>query len=626
VPDEATCAARRGHPSTGASCCDACLGPPVLTFAERRCPSAFAPPACAAAAERTCHEAFLGTGPTALCATGHGTRSTYFAPEDGGSDGGTSRAWSFAIRPRNRRFYGNYPEVTGSLRITGDGLGAASTTTGATDEAHLRLSAPGEGRLLLVLRWFTAGLPSGTAARLRVAAGADVVLDVAEAPGAAVERLRSRILTWQGEVDLAAGAALTAPRDTPVPSADLLWHLAFLDLTGDADHDGVQNQADPHPLERNVPTELAPSPRPKVLVVGLDGAGWDVLDPLMQAGYLPTLASVVGSSARAFVDETQADPEFCCYCPPVWSSLITGWPATRHTMYSADGEPWDRPVPSVASLLERHGGTVTQVAFRNTWPPEPGTTYSFGEHSFGWVVREKFDVWPAATVAIERGETINRLQWTWPPLLFERLGVLPHVGPRPPLWLPFAGDRMSAESLAALAPREQTDLTMWLLHSPDKAEHVTWCTIQPIIGEPLNVQALLAEAAAWTGPVLGGKWAVGTVASQSLEADLHLGSLLGQVRYDYVVLLSDHAMSRAANGLFCGNHNVPPAFHGVFAVSGPGVRAGVDLGVVSVLDVAPTLAYLLDLPVAADLPGRVVAEAFTAEQRASQPVRVVPAW
>ena len=46
----------------------------------------------------------------------------------------------------------------------------------------------------------------------------------------------------------------------------------------------------------------------------------------------------------------------------------------------------------------------------------------------------------------------------------------------------------------------------------------------------------------------------------------------------------------------------------------------------TVLDVAPTLAYLLRLPVALDLAGEVMTELFTEEQLRAHPVRSVPSW
>lgn len=64
---------------------------------------------------------------------------------------------------------------------------------------------------------------------------------------------------------------------------------------------------------------------------------------------------------------------------------------------------------------------------------------------------------------------------------------------------------------------------------------------------------------------------------------------------------------------------------GVLLARGPGVRPGFDLGAPSILDVAPTLLYSLDLAVPDDFEGRVLAEAFTSDFLQARSVRTMPA-
>jgi len=58
--------------------------------------------------------------------------------------------------------------------------------------------------------------------------------------------------------------------------------------------------------------------RPSVLVVGLDGANWAVLDPLIEAGYLPTIGDLVQRGSRADMSCVEASPAAPCFCPPSW--------------------------------------------------------------------------------------------------------------------------------------------------------------------------------------------------------------------------------------------------------------------------------------------------------------------
>ncbi len=60
--------------------------------------------------------------------------------------------------------------------------------------------------------------------------------------------------------------------------------------------------------------------------------------------------------------------------------------------------------------------------------------------------------------------------------------------------------------------------------------------------------------------------------------------------------------------------------HGVFALAGPGVAAGVALPDAAMPDVAPTLLYALDEAVPDNMDGRVLAAAFTPETLAARPL------
>ncbi len=59
---------------------------------------------------------------------------------------------------------------------------------------------------------------------------------------------------------------------------------------------------------------------------------------------------------------------------------------------------------------------------------------------------------------------------------------------------------------------------------------------------------------------------------------------------------------------------------------GPGVRPGIRLRGAQLADVTATVLYLLELPVARDMAGRVMLEAVTDERAAAAPLRLVPSY
>ncbi len=65
---------------------------------------------------------------------------------------------------------------------------------------------------------------------------------------------------------------------------------------------------------------------------------------------------------------------------------------------------------------------------------------------------------------------------------------------------------------------------------------------------------------------------------------------------------------------------------GLVILSGPGVRGGVRLRAARLADVTATLLYLLELPVARDMAGRVLLDAIDDEHAAAAPLRLIPSY
>lgn len=65
---------------------------------------------------------------------------------------------------------------------------------------------------------------------------------------------------------------------------------------------------------------------------------------------------------------------------------------------------------------------------------------------------------------------------------------------------------------------------------------------------------------------------------------------------------------------------------GLLVMAGPGIKSGYRLRAASVLDMTPTLLYMLGLPVADDMDGRVLLEAFEPAVREKYPVQRTPTY
>ena len=116
--------------------------------------------------------------------------------------------------------------------------------------------------------------------------------------------------------------------------------------------------------------------RRDVLVLGLDGASWDVIDPLLAAGRLPNLAAWCAQGVRA--------PLASCVPPmsfPAWSSFATGLGPGRHGLFDFTQKlpgayrlrftnASDRVGATLFARASRAGRRVLALGMPASFPPE----------------------------------------------------------------------------------------------------------------------------------------------------------------------------------------------------------------------------------------------------------------
>jgi predicted AlkP superfamily phosphohydrolase/phosphomutase len=68
--------------------------------------------------------------------------------------------------------------------------------------------------------------------------------------------------------------------------------------------------------------------KPAVLVIGLDGATFDLMGPLMEKGKLPHLKSLIESGSSANLLSTMPH-----HSGPAWASFVTGMGPGKHGVY-----------------------------------------------------------------------------------------------------------------------------------------------------------------------------------------------------------------------------------------------------------------------------------------------------
>lgn len=116
---------------------------------------------------------------------------------------------------------------------------------------------------------------------------------------------------------------------------------------------------------------------PKVLVIGLDGATWDLVQPWIDEGRLPRLAALREEGAHGTLFSVLP-----CLSPPAWTSAVTGVNPGRHGIYDFYRLDPDsnvayqetgrsRRVPALWTLLSEEGRRVGFVNVPMSDPPDP---------------------------------------------------------------------------------------------------------------------------------------------------------------------------------------------------------------------------------------------------------------
>ncbi len=135
--------------------------------------------------------------------------------------------------------------------------------------------------------------------------------------------------------------------------------------------------AAPTQPERETRRDAAARPLRPVLVLALDGATFDVIEPLVRAGRLPHLAEWMRRGRHAPLPSTTPPVTF-----PAWSSFMTGLEPGDHGIFDFTQKvpgayrirfvnASDRAMPTIFDRASEAGGRVLVLGMPATYPPPP---------------------------------------------------------------------------------------------------------------------------------------------------------------------------------------------------------------------------------------------------------------
>lgn len=103
---------------------------------------------------------------------------------------------------------------------------------------------------------------------------------------------------------------------------------------------------------------------PKLIVLGVDGATWNLLDPWVQAGDLPHFQQLRDNGARGTLQSLEP-----MRSPSLWTSIATGLPTEKHGVTGFFSSRLDLQVPRVWDICLENKLKVGLFAWLVSWPP-----------------------------------------------------------------------------------------------------------------------------------------------------------------------------------------------------------------------------------------------------------------
>ena len=385
----------------------------------------------------------------------------------------------------------------------------------------------------------------------------------------------------------------------------------------------------------------------RVLLVGLDGADWDVIDPMIARGELPALARLKREGAWARLRSSVPT-----LSPLLWTTIATGKSPDRHGINdflvtdprSGRRVPINstfRRVQAFWNILSAADMPVDVIAWWATWPADAidghmvSDRVAYSTFDLGSVSAGGGAVHPRAYAS-----SVDRLRVREDAITWRQVSRFLHVGEAE-----FRAARAVASSRGrATEDQESINVFVRVLAATETYRRIALDLLEDASNKPRlmavyfegvdEVNHRFAHCSPPRAPLCSdGDWTRfrDAVAEFYRYQDGILGELMTHARGATTLVLSDHGFASGdgrpddVKPFIEGKPGLWHDLTGIFAAQGPGIAAG-ELSSATLYDMMPTLLYLLGLPVPEDVSGKVLEKAIAPEFLAAHAVAHVPSY
>ena len=211
----------------------------------------------------------------------------------------------------------------------------------------------------------------------------------------------------------------------------------------------------------------------KVFVIGIDSATFDVINPLINRGYLPNLERLISNGVSGKLRSTMPP-----VTPPAWTSFMTGKNPGKHGVfdfYASTSFGYDRPVlnskyiksRTIWKLLSEHGKKVGAINVPMTHPAEEVNGFIIPGMQYGLDTGNDFAYPPGLMQELEKaiggykvlyGDMISLYTDRYKDLLKEWREIV----------------KMREKAVLYLMEKHEWDFFMAVFYSVDVMQHHFW--------------------------------------------------------------------------------------------------------------------------------------------------------
>jgi len=378
---------------------------------------------------------------------------------------------------------------------------------------------------------------------------------------------------------------------------------------------------------------------PHVVIIGLDGAGWNLIQPLLDKGELPNLNTLMKKGSHGLLRTERP-----VMSSVIWTSIATGKSMTKHGIADwifidknnvrVPYRQSERRVKAFWNILGNSGWKVGIVNWFVTHPPEEVN---------GYMISEEFR-------HLARRDT-SQTATTYPQLLQKKLQFTRRTRNDFPIireeeHLP---DFSNKKALGGGNSKLVSHYTNFVVQE----KIVELASLYMFQRDPVDIFAAYFRLIDVVSHFACGYMDAsllqmgmdeekrGAVSPETLDridrayseimkpiyaySDRILGRFLEMIdSKTTLIVVSDHGFGFNKGGY--GHTNLPEIPHGIIVMKGPNIKSGYSIQDAHIYDIVPTVLYLFGMPVAKDMDGKVMTEALNEKLLRKRPVRYIESY